>query len=383
MIKSFSCFLIFFCLLVTNAFAAPKIDLPNGREYGLGELEEGKIYERSFIVANSGDSALEVKVVRPSCGCTNIIYPKQKVRVSPGESVEIKFSFNSEGMEGIEEKYIYVESNDPDEPAIKLKLTADVKRSRQASIKRFLSLGLFTVLSAGLIDGINPCAFTVLVFFISFLTFVGYDKKRLAVLGITFILSVFITYMLIGIGMFRFIQSLEAFSFLSKVVSLLIAALAVILGIYSLYDWYIYRKTSNPEEIKLKLPDSIKQKIQKIIRDSSRDKKKTMLELILVIFTSGFSVTLLESVCTGQTYVPTIAYVLSVPDMRRAAFIYLALYNLMFIAPLAAILIAGVSGLGSGAFSQIARRHIGKVKLLTAALFFLLGFFLFMVKWGP
>jgi hypothetical protein len=36
-------------------------------------------------------------------------------------------------------------------------------------VDRFKSLGLLTIVSPGLIDGINPCAFATLIFFISYL----------------------------------------------------------------------------------------------------------------------------------------------------------------------------------------------------------------------
>lgn len=366
--------------LITTSYAEQKINLPAGREYDLGNLEEGGLYQRTFTIANSGDKPLEMKTLRVGCGCTTIIYPKQKVKVPPGKSIEAKFTFNTEGMEAEVIKYIYIESNDPIAPLIKVKLTAQVKKSGEAIKERFLSFGLLTVLGAGFIDGFNPCAFTVLIFFISFLNFVGYRKKELLVLGTVFIFSVFLTYILIGIGLFKFIQSFEAFSVLSKIIYLGIAALAIILGIYSLYDWYIYRKTGNPEQMKLKLPQIIKTKIQRIIQDTTRNRRRTLIDLAIAVFVSGFIVSLLESVCTGQTYIPTIAYVLKDPSLRVSAWVYLLLYNLMFILPLMVIFAAALKGVASSAFSRIARRHLGKIKLLTAGLFFLLGVLLLFVK---
>ena len=366
--------------LITASYAEQKINLPAGREYNLGSLEEGELYQRAFIIANSGDKPLEVKVVRVGCGCTAILHPKKKLEIAAGESIEARFSFNTEGMEGDETKYIYIESNDPETPLLKLKLTAQVQRKQSAAIKRFLSWGLWTVAGAGLIDGINPCAFTVLVFFISFLNFVGYRKRELLVLGIVFIFAVFLTYILLGLGLFKFIQSLEAFAWFSKVIYLGTASLAIILGIFSLYDWYIYRKTGNPEDIKLRLPDFIKQKIHKTIQNASRNKRKALIELAGAVFLSGFIVSLLESVCTGQTYIPTIAYVFKEPRLRINAFGYLVLYNLMFVLPLVIILIAGLAGVGSEVFSRLMRKYLGTVKLLTAALFFFLGILLFMAK---
>ena len=368
--------------LITASYAEQKNNLPAGREYSLGSLEEGELYQRDFTIANSGDKSLEVKVVRVGCGCTTILYPKKKLEIAAGGSIEVRFSFNTEGMEGDETKYIYIESNDPETPLLKLKLIAQVQRKQSAAIRRFLSWGLLAVVGAGLIDGINPCAFTVLVFFISFLNFVGYRKRELLVLGMVFILAVFLTYILLGLGLFKFIQSLEAFAWFSKIIYLGTASLAIILGIYSLYDCYIYRKTGNPEDVKLRLPDFIKQKIHKTIQNSSRNKNKSLIELAIAVFLSGFIVSLLESVCTGQTYIPTIAYVFREPGLRIHATGYLVLYNLMFILPLVVILIAGLAGVGSEAFSRLMRKHLGTVKLLTAALFFFLGILLFMAKRG-
>lgn len=381
-LKLFSGALFLIFLAAGICFASPEIFLPQGKEYNLGKLEEGKIYERDFPIQNIGDDSLEVKAVKVGCGCTTIIYPKNKVKVLPNQTIEVKFTFNTEGMEGENTKYIYIESNDRDEPIVKVKLICNVERLSQAAISRFLSFGLFTVLGAGLIDGFNPCAFTVLVFFISFLNFVGYRKKELLVLGIVFILSVFVTYILIGIGLFKFIQSLEVFSLLSKIIYLGTACLAIILGIYSLYDWYIYKKTGNPEEIKLKLPQFIKTKIQRIIQDAARNRTRSLIDLATAVFVSGFIVSLLESVCTGQTYIPTIAYVLKDPSLRVSAWLYLVLYNLMFILPLIIIFIAALKGATSESFSKIARRHLATVKLATAALFFLLGGLLISIKGG-
>lgn len=363
-------------------YASPKITIPSGKLYNLGALDEGRVYKRSFFVGNTGDSPLEIKVVKVGCGCTTITYPKSKVTILPNQAMEVQFTFNTEGMEGETEKYIYIESNDSQEPLLRLKLIAEVKRSHLASIKRFLSFGLFTVLGAGLIDGINPCAFTVLIFFISFLNFVGYRKRELVILGSIFIFSVFVTYCLIGLGLFKIIQSLAAFSMVSKLAAMLIASLAIVLGFYSIYDWYIYRKTGNPDDVKLRLPDFLKQRIHTIVQNSSRNKNRTLFELAGAVFISGFLVSLLESVCTGQTYLPTIAYVFKTTSLRPLAGVYLILYNLMFILPLTIIFIAALKGVSSEAFSKIARKHLGAVKLLTAALFFLLGILLFWAKGG-
>src|SRR6266540_2824557 len=68
-----------------------------------------------------------------------------------------------------------------------------------------------TVLAAGVIDGINPCAFTVLLLFITALTTtlkVGEQnvkalRSRLLSMGSIYIAAVFLTYLLLGIGLLK------------------------------------------------------------------------------------------------------------------------------------------------------------------------------------
>jgi glutaredoxin len=55
----------------------------------------------------------------------------------------------------------------------------DMEQAEESIIARFKSLGVLTVLSAGLIDGLNPCAFATMIFFISYLTLVGRKKSQI------------------------------------------------------------------------------------------------------------------------------------------------------------------------------------------------------------
>lgn len=374
-------FLLFLFFGINCANAGPKISALEGEEeYKLGPLQEGQIYHRSLIISNEGDSDLIINKISASCGCTTILFPKKQVKLPPESSIEVRFVFNTAGMDGAVKRHIYINSNDAGNPVLDLKLITEVKRSAPDTIKRFLALGSLTVISAGLIDGINPCAFTVLVFFISFLAFVGYKKKELLILGSAFITAVFLTYILIGLGLFKVIRTLEPFLLLSDIIYLAVAYLAFILGAYSVYDWYIYKKTKDTAKIKLKLPEFIKNKIHKIIQDSSRNKNRVLIDLAAAVLISGFLVSLLESICTGQTYLPTIVYVLKNPDLRPKALAYLLLYNLMFIFPLVIVFFAALVGVKSEKFANLSRKYLGAVKLLTAALFFGLGILLILIK---
>lgn len=249
---------------------------------------------------------------------------------------------------------------------------------------RFASFSAYAVGAAGFLDGMNPCAFTTIVFFISFLAFAGYRKREMIIAGSFFTIAVFMAYFLIGLGIFRFLRSLGAFRYLALAVDIFIGSLAFLLGILSLVDYLRFRKTSGAKASILQLPQSIKNRIHSIIGGDFRQNKKgagkTLVKIAWVAFTAGFTVSILESICTGQVYLPTIAYVLKMPDKHMSALSYLLVYNIAFVAPLVIVFILGLYGATSHAFSRFMQKHLGFVKLATAALFFTLAFVLIIFK---
>ncbi|MBU1911951.1 MAG: metallophosphoesterase [Candidatus Omnitrophica bacterium] len=251
-------------------------------------------------------------------------------------------------------------------------------------LQRFASFSAFTVGMAGFLDGLNPCAFTTIVFFISFLAFVGYRKREMILAGSFFTIAVFIAYFLIGLGIFKFLRSVSVFNYAALAINIIIGSLAFVLGILSIADYFKFRKTHDTKTSMLQLPQSIKNKIHSIIggdfRQDKKGRRKDLLKIAWIAFTSGFAVSILESICTGQVYLPTIAYVLRMPDKHISALSYLLIYNVAFIVPLVIVFMLGLFGATSGAFSKFMQKHFGFVKLSTAALFFVLAAVLVIFK---
>jgi len=253
---------------------------------------------------------------------------------------------------------------------------------------RFKSFKTVGIIAAGLGDGINPCAFTVIVFFISFLSLQGYRKKELVAIGLSFILAVFITYILIGLGLFNIIYSLDKFLWVRKIFNIAIGIFSITLGVLSVYDLVNFKKTSHTEGLILQLPETVKNQIHKIIgwhyrkpKESGRKESKPhILKLALSAVVTGFLVSFLELVCTGQLYLPTIKFALKNTQFKLQALIYLLIYNIMFIVPLTIIFILALLGVTSEQFSKFLRKHLEDIKILMALLFFSLGIFLL---WRP
>lgn len=251
-------------------------------------------------------------------------------------------------------------------------------------VSRFKDFTVLAITGAGLIDGINPCAFTVIVFFMSFLAVQGYLKKQLFVIGVSFIFAVFITYLLIGAGAFGFLYRLRAFWYVSKALNICIGLFSITLGGFAVYDFFKFRKTGQTEGLVLQLPRAVKNQIHKVVGmhyrvDKSKEDaaaQKKIPKLIISALVTGFLVSLLEAVCTGQTYLPTISFILKTTNLRLRAIGYLVWYNLMFIAPLAVIFAFALKGVTSEQFSSVLKKNLLMVKALMALLFFGLGLFL-------
>lgn len=255
-------------------------------------------------------------------------------------------------------------------------------------IAYFRTFQPLAVVSAGLTDGINPCAFTVIVFFISFLSVQGYKRRELIAIGLTFIFAVFVTYLAIGLGLFGFLYKLRGFWLITRIFNLTVGALSIILGILALYDFFKFKKTRQTEGLLLQLPTAVKNRIHSIIgmhyrkaKEEGREAAKVhIFKLALSALAVGFLVSILEAVCTGQVYLPTITFVLKATHLKLQALGYLLLYNVMFIIPLFIIFLFALLGVTSEQFSQFLKKRLSTIKILMAVLFFGLGIFLL---WRP
>jgi cytochrome c biogenesis protein CcdA len=234
-------------------------------------------------------------------------------------------------------------------------------------IDRFRSFGALTVALAGLLDGLNPCAFTTLIFFISYLTVLERRGRDLLTVGASFTLGVFLAYMLVGIGLWRLLSLVPFLGTLSRVVSAVMAVVCVGLAALSFRD-ACKARGGELREMSLSMPKQLRRLVNAVIRRGAGTSS-----LVLVALPVGAAVSLLELACTGQVYLPTIMYVLRVPDMVAQAALLLVLYNLMFVTPLIVVFVLAYFGMTSLRLGGFFRRHAGAVKVATGLLFLTLA----------
>ena len=220
---------------------------------------------------------------------------------------------------------------------------------------------------AGLCDGINPCAIGTLVFFMSMLAISGVKGRGMLMMGIPFCLASFVTYTAIGLGLFHLIHGLSAFEKVRRGIELGMIVMLAILAILSLRDAFKYRISGKAGDITLQLPDRLKLKIHALMRKEL--KSRALITGGLVI---GTAVTAIESICTGQVYVPTMVMVIKSSASGRTvadAWQYLLLYNLMFIVPLVTVFVLTYFGMKTATLLNWSRKNVVLSKLLMGAFF--------------
>ncbi|RMG67043.1 MAG: DUF1573 domain-containing protein, partial [Bacteroidetes bacterium] len=94
-------------------------------EYDAGSVLAGEKVVYAFKFRNTGVDDLELLQVKASCGCTATA-PKDKV-IPGGGSSEIVATFDSRGRSGLQQKTITVQSNDPDQKTVILRLKVNVE----------------------------------------------------------------------------------------------------------------------------------------------------------------------------------------------------------------------------------------------------------------
>ncbi|MEO0126993.1 MAG: hypothetical protein ABIL44_04505 [candidate division WOR-3 bacterium] len=238
-------------------------------------------------------------------------------------------------------------------------------------IQRFSKFSIIGIMIAGLLDGVNPCAFATIIFFISYLLFIGRQRKTIILMSISFIIAVFLCYLAIGLGAYTVLNVVTGIKIVGRIIFLSFGILAILLGVLSFYDYFVAR-TGATNKMLLQLPLIIKQKIHKEI------KEKTSIGGIMIgSFVAGILVSFLEFGCTGQVYLPTITFAISKGNFGLRPFFLLIIYNIMFVLPL--IVIALLANLFSREnVANTLSKKIPLIKLLTALLFFVLGILLLL-----
>ena len=203
-------------------------------------------------------------------------------------------------------------------PSLEDGLIIGVTGQSSPTTEKLGGLSLLTVTGAALVDSINPCAIAVLLILLSALLAAG-EKSRALKAGLAFTISIYISYFLFGLGLFKIIQiSGVSYSFYK-----LVGFLAIIVGLFNIKDWVKHGSLGFVMEIPMSWRPTLKGLLKKVTSP-------------IGAFLMGFVVCLFELPCTGGPYI-VILGLLAEKTTQLAAIPILLFYNLVFILPLLVI----------------------------------------------
>ncbi len=248
-----------------------------------------------------------------------------------------------------------------------------ISKENVSIVKRFENMGILPVIIAGLADGINPCAFATIIFLISYLSSLKRTNREILYVGILFSVGVFITYIVSGFLAGEVLDALMGFKIVGDIIYGFMGIFLIVLSYFNLKDAYLI-KIGKSTEMTLRLPDSIHRRIHGFIKKGAGFKFIFIGSLFIGVFVSLF-----ELACTGQVYLPTIMYILSVPSLRMKSFIMLVIYNIMFILPLIVVSIVSFKISGSKEWKRIFEKSGIVSKIVLFFFFLFLGLFMLYI----
>ncbi|MEI8331359.1 MAG: hypothetical protein WCF90_06895 [Methanomicrobiales archaeon] len=196
------------------------------------------------------------------------------------------------------------------------------------------------VIGAAIADSANPCGLSVLVFLLIPLPAAG-SRRRILLVGGTYITAMFLFHLLVGIGLF----STVSFFGLSREFAIKGGTVALLLGIITIAD--VLR---NKEHFILSIPESQKGMLGNYIRVAS----------IPAAFVLGIFAGILGFSCTGGIYIS----ILGLMGREMTVMVglpWLILYNVVYVLPLIMITIVvayGISPERADSFRENCKRTV-------------------------
>jgi cytochrome c biogenesis protein CcdA/glutaredoxin len=229
---------------------------------------------------------------------------------------------------------------------------AKVKEDSSVVLSKKVTIPALVLAAAA--DSVNPCTFAVLVLLLGALLVAGRKGKMLKA-GLAFISGIYVSYLLMGIGIFSAIQAAG----IQRPFIIVVSCFAMLVGLWNVKDYFAYGKWFTIE-----VPNRWRPLVKRITSSA-------------VSVPGFFAIGVLDSLfllpCSSGPYIAILA-MLSKATTRSHGVGLLFLYNLIFILPLLIIVFAVNYGYTTTARAERWRSaRLGKLHLISGISMFLLG----------
>ena len=223
-----------------------------------------------------------------------------------------------------------------------------------------LSLPAITVILGGL-DSFNPCAFFVLFFLLSLLIHAK-SRTRMFVIGGTFVFFsgfIYFVFMAAWLNLFLITGQL-------RTVTVIAGAIALTVALINIKDFFFFSKG-----VSLSIPEKAKPKLFEHMRNLM--KSTSALSMLAGTVVLAIAANAYELLCTAG-FPMVFTRILTLQKLSTAGYyLYLLLYNCIYVLPLASIVVIFTVTLGARKLSEWQGRRL---KLLSGLMMFFLGLIL-------
>lgn len=212
---------------------------------------------------------------------------------------------------------------------------------------------ILLVVITGFLDGIHPCAIAILIFFIAFLLALQRTLKNIFLHGLIFIFGIFLTYLGVGVGLFSGIMFFGQHHFFAKLGSWFL----ILMGFVQIKDSFFPQSP-----IHIRMPKFSGPKIKDWLT-------KATLPAVAI---ASFLVGLCAIPCSGGVYT-AITALLASKTTYFTGFLYLILYNIMYVVPLLILLVFAANPLTLAKLAEFRQKNEKLEKLVMGILMIGLG----------
>lgn len=220
-----------------------------------------------------------------------------------------------------------------------------------------LSLPTLTLVLAGL-DSFNPCAFFVLLFLLSLLVHARSRSRMLAIGGIFILFSglIYFVFMAAWLNLFVLVGQLQA-------VTVIAGTLAVALGLINIKDYVWFKRG-----VSLSIPEHAKSGLYKHMRGLVS--AESFVPMVVGTIALAIAANSYELLCTAG-FPMVFTRILTLNELNpEQYYLYLALYNIIYVIPLLVIVVAFAATLGA---RKLTEREGRILKLLSGLMMVQLG----------
>jgi cytochrome c biogenesis protein CcdA/glutaredoxin len=220
------------------------------------------------------------------------------------------------------------------------------------------NLSIWIIIGASIVDAINPCAFAVLIILLTAIL-LKHDKKTALASGLSFSLSIFISYVLMGLGLYGAINAAG----IADLVTGIVGVIAIVIGLLNLKDYFWYGKI-----ILVEVPRSWRPKMIGLINRTTSP---------IGAFFVGFLVSLFLLPCTSGPYIVVLGLLAQNP-LDATAIFYLVLYNIIFVLPMIIITLGAYKGLDVEKLENKRKNNLKNLHLIAGIILLALGIYVLL-----